>query len=848
MALISPVPPDLQWPLDLSRHAADAQNMSGYAVGDFVPSHFNASIVVASYFASLCGCVLTIELLHRRGTALGNVRSWLENLYCAVAFGVMGIWCMHYIGNRAIVMDNGQDELQLVYAPGFTTLSIFLPIFGLTCAFAAAEYPTKSPMLHWLALTGTGVLGGLSIVGMHYIGNMGIYNYDLEYSSSYLAASILIAIGDCLGVLVLFYTWRDKWISALWKRVPCAVFLAGGVSAMHFTATVGCKYRLKSLAQPGALQQTDVQVIIASALCGTAALITLGAVTLTRYRIWLRRQKAKKIMLLCVAFDENDRMLVTTEGVLPAYEISDKYNAANFSETFDTAHTVFHWCFRVSFNWSSVAELISRMKVHVAKYKSEQSQEAPRPASSASSTVYDPSSFSDYNVIFREQFCIAASNLATLLHLPLDKIGVLYDKIIETGTWAADEWRAPRNLNDIEMNLHKPVVFGRGQALVLVSHVSASMNDKLLNAGYKFATFQNVGRTIAESLQIPIEVVEAYYNDMRRYITNLRSLERRGTWLGFFAAVPLPHNRGFEVAVSRFDQNQLPDVQISSATPTQWQHQILLSMDCMKAQACLRHLEVMQRSSQFSVVERQFAASLYEACEHLAMAIPTQWWNDARFYAKALGAPYSCILTGSAGSTVMYNFMVVGDVHTSTDNMDAIKKIPFSFFAARQRVSRFARDHQILARDIHQEFGVLLGRKAPPKKKSPRKLRMPRFIRRRNARSPAPQEGTPIDGDSIASAETAVEQPGVAPPANPDGGEPQATAGAEACPGGDIYGGILVNSEFVISSGSTVDLTNHGHLNVGAVADASRDKQEDTFADELLQVALQRFMPPRPNY
>lgn len=45
-------------------------------IGDVVPSHFNPSIVTASYFASLCGCLLTVELLHRRGTGVSNWRSW----------------------------------------------------------------------------------------------------------------------------------------------------------------------------------------------------------------------------------------------------------------------------------------------------------------------------------------------------------------------------------------------------------------------------------------------------------------------------------------------------------------------------------------------------------------------------------------------------------------------------------------------------------------------------------------------------------------------------------------------------------------------------------------------------
>ena len=45
-------------------------------IGDVVPSHFNITIVTASYFASLVGCMLTVELLHRRGTGVNTKRSW----------------------------------------------------------------------------------------------------------------------------------------------------------------------------------------------------------------------------------------------------------------------------------------------------------------------------------------------------------------------------------------------------------------------------------------------------------------------------------------------------------------------------------------------------------------------------------------------------------------------------------------------------------------------------------------------------------------------------------------------------------------------------------------------------
>lgn len=51
-------------------------NDIGYGPGSIPHSHFQVGFVAASYFASLCGCLLTIEMLHRRGTALGNLRSW----------------------------------------------------------------------------------------------------------------------------------------------------------------------------------------------------------------------------------------------------------------------------------------------------------------------------------------------------------------------------------------------------------------------------------------------------------------------------------------------------------------------------------------------------------------------------------------------------------------------------------------------------------------------------------------------------------------------------------------------------------------------------------------------------
>lgn len=49
-----------------------------YKIGDVVPSHFEPGIVAGAYIASICGCLLTVEWLHRRVTGLQNIRSWCD--------------------------------------------------------------------------------------------------------------------------------------------------------------------------------------------------------------------------------------------------------------------------------------------------------------------------------------------------------------------------------------------------------------------------------------------------------------------------------------------------------------------------------------------------------------------------------------------------------------------------------------------------------------------------------------------------------------------------------------------------------------------------------------------------
>lgn len=825
-----------------------------YTRGQTIHSHFNPGIVAASYFASLCGCLLTIELLHRRGTALGNWRSWLETLGCATSMGLVGIWCMHFIGNRAIVLGDGAWDLQLVYNPGFTTLSVFLPIIGLTIAFSAAEYRTKSKITHWLSLVCTGIFAGLSIVGMHYIGNFGISNYKLNYKARFLAASTIIAIGDCMVVLILFYTLRERWISSWWKRLACAFLLAGGVSAMHFTASTQCIYTLQHYNNPGAIRSRNVQVAVAGALCGAAACSVVAVLFFTRHRSRVLKSRSQKVMLACAMFDPQGRILVTTEGVLPAREITDRYQHRSFSEDFDTAHPVFQWIYRVTRNWSVVADLIPQMKSHLSAHRVDSENDA-KPISSASSAVFDPNTYSDYSVIFRERFCCAAASLASAMHFPVENVGVLYDKIVETGTLRADEKMGKRNGPDshetLDVESGKSLkLFGRGQLMFLTRELSNEDTDTLLNAGYRFASVQQVGRNIAASMQIPQSTLELHVQHLQHFVSQLQVLDKPGTWLSFFSLIPRPNTKGFDVGVKREDQDQLPDVQILAGEPEPWQAEVLQRMDGLRARSALSLLEDrFVVDAQRGPREQRFAQDLHHAILTLGQQVPPDWFKEARFLSRPVFAHYSQHDRNRGTVTWVYAFCVIADMHTSVETCAGLARIPLTFFSARQRCYKGSPDHGLLAQHIHQEFGPLLARKTGGKTHASRAKRL--SMHRRKTGRKISVTHTPVQSsrsNSLGPSDRDSEHELVdyTGKIEEDDGV-YVTAGPER---GELWGGILVNSETVVKSDSKSDYSsNESHqLGLGMKVAVGTAKQENTFVDDLMEVTRARFQPPKIGY
>jgi NO-binding membrane sensor protein with MHYT domain len=200
---------------------------------------------------------LIAECIHVGGA---NVYRYLL-VGSSISMGGIAIWGMHLLGNRAIILGDGGDSLQVAYNPGFTAVSFFMTIVVLLVAFVTVGSNEK---VSWLRVSLGGALAGLSICGMHYLAQAGILNYSIEYMVGNIVGSALIAVVGTTTALSIFFILRAKWRASWWNRALTASLLAGAVSGMHWVAEVGTQYRLKQsdTATDGAMSRSTTVIVI----------------------------------------------------------------------------------------------------------------------------------------------------------------------------------------------------------------------------------------------------------------------------------------------------------------------------------------------------------------------------------------------------------------------------------------------------------------------------------------------------------------------------------------------------------------------------------------------------------
>lgn len=230
--------------------------MDAHLPSSYDPFFVTASVAVAALAS------YTALILADRIKAAGGL-TWAVWLAVAALSLGGGIWSMHFLGMLAHSI-----AMPVAYDLPLTALSLAVPIavtavgFGLVCREPAGN----------LRVAAAGVLAGIGIVSMHYIGMAAMVTpASIRWDPALIALSVVIAI--CAATAAFWFAAR---LDTGFAKVGAAALMAAAISGMHYTGMAAAHFY-----RPAAMT-ADVPIALDPVLLGIllagAAMLFLFAV------------------------------------------------------------------------------------------------------------------------------------------------------------------------------------------------------------------------------------------------------------------------------------------------------------------------------------------------------------------------------------------------------------------------------------------------------------------------------------------------------------------------------------------------------------------------------------------
>ncbi|CAG8909287.1 unnamed protein product [Penicillium egyptiacum] len=649
-----------------------------------------AGYIILSYVISAMGCTTTLELLHRR-TSRSGLYNWYLLLTSSITMGGIGIWCMHFIGNRAIVLGEGEAEVQAMYNVAFTGTSFVLPVVVLLFAFYAVGVEEKAGYIRILV---GGLLTGSAVCAMHYIGQLGISNYRCSYHVANVVGSAIIAIFSSTAALGIFFRWRATWTDSWWRRGICACLLASAVSGMHWTAAAGTIYRDRNRMDMHGTQLSRSQVVIVCTVlaCVACLILSMCAILAGRNR---RKSttRAHQLVLACAYFDHTGRIMVTPQALLPTRKIVDHYIGRTFKDDDLTrTHPTFLWAFRATRNWPVVKDLVPFMR---NRLDSEESAIEKHMLSRGVIMDKDTELQTDFDTLFKQLFCVTAQELSDQLSLPLQDLGTLYDDVLST---AIPISRLSRAMGRSSLRT------GKGQMMFTVRQLQKNEAVRLGSQGYRFATIEHITGMLSRRIHVPEVNLANSLRDMRDYASSNRGFDE-GVHLVSFMMRPTIHDH-FEILTAKGVGNPLPSATLPMKQLQVHHLELISRMEGWSMDVCIRYLQSAGAAQAFPNLA-DFRTHLTKSIISLSKTIPEDMRMAAKLSPRPLTAP--CRRSPSNPETAMQNnctllsFCVVGTLDTQISNPD-YTFTPFRLFRVQQQVNEALADRDDFARELGQEL------------------------------------------------------------------------------------------------------------------------------------------------
>ncbi|MFI9590747.1 MHYT domain-containing protein [Nonomuraea sp. NPDC052265] len=195
-----------------------------------------------AYLMSCLGSMLGLRLTAQAHASRGASRMrWL--IGAAISIGGTGIWVMHFVA----MMGFAVEGTQIKYDVPLTVVSAAVAVVVVGTGLFLVSYGRGRA----LALLGGGLLTGLGVASMHYLGMYAMnMSAHVSYDRTIVAASVVVAV--VAATAALWFTLRVKkpiWITG------AAMVMGVAVSGMHYTGMYAMRVSVD--AEPGMVTGAD---------------------------------------------------------------------------------------------------------------------------------------------------------------------------------------------------------------------------------------------------------------------------------------------------------------------------------------------------------------------------------------------------------------------------------------------------------------------------------------------------------------------------------------------------------------------------------------------------------------
>ncbi|MEO3871508.1 MHYT domain-containing protein [Nonomuraea sp. B12E4] len=207
-------------------------------------NHFTYGLLtpLLAYVMSCIGSMLGLRLTAQAHASRGGARvRWL--LGAAVSIGGTGIWVMHFVA----MMGFEVEGTQIKYDVWLTAASAVVAIVVVGTGLLLVSYGRGRAV----ALLGGGLLTGLGVASMHYLG-MYAMNMSAHVAYDRVTVGLSVAIAVVAATVALWFTLRVKktvWITG------AALVMGVAVSGMHYTGMYAMHVTVD--AEPGMVSGAD---------------------------------------------------------------------------------------------------------------------------------------------------------------------------------------------------------------------------------------------------------------------------------------------------------------------------------------------------------------------------------------------------------------------------------------------------------------------------------------------------------------------------------------------------------------------------------------------------------------